>query len=179
MVISVAHAVLMGIAAAYHGMGLHVWQYTPELNSEYYLWIGITSEFYAVGLAGFKSALIVMYLQTFGLVSRRFRIACYLTLFYTLGYLTANAFVEFLGCSPVAKKWQADLPGHCIDRRAANTFFGIGHVTSDLIIAILPLFPIWNLTFPSTKQKFGLSLMLSSGFMLVFFRSSFPLFPSS
>ncbi|KAI1817414.1 hypothetical protein GGS20DRAFT_35995 [Poronia punctata] len=165
MVVSIVHAVLMGIAAAYHGMGLHIWQYTPELNSEYYLWIGITSQFYVVGLAGFKSALVLLYLQTFGLVSTRFKIACYLTLFYTLGYLTCNLFAEFLGCWPIAKKWQADLPGHCIDRTAANTFFGIGHVTSDLIIALLPLPSIWNLTFPTTKQKIGLSLTLSSGFL--------------
>ncbi|KAI8950013.1 hypothetical protein F4801DRAFT_364753 [Xylaria longipes] len=130
MVISVVHGVLMAIAT-YHGMGLHIWQFTPELNSQYYLWIAITSEFYAVGLAGFKSALILLYLQTFGLVSQRFRIACYLALFYTLGYLTANLFTQFLGCWPIAKMWQADLPGHCINRTAANTFFGIGHVTSE------------------------------------------------
>lgn len=164
MLVSIAHAVLIA-NATYHGMGLHIWQFTPELNSEYYLWIGISSEFYNLGLAGFKSALILLYLQTFGLVSRRFRIACYLTLFYTLGYLTANLFVEFLGCWPVAKKWQPDLDGHCIDRTAANTFFGIGHVTSDLIIAILPLPSIWRLTFPTTRQKIGLSLTLSSGFL--------------
>ncbi len=116
----------------------------------------------------FKSALILLYLQTFGLVSRRFRIACYLTLFYTVGYLTANLLTEFLGCWPIAKKCgNPTYPGHCINRTAANTSFGIGHVTSDLIIAILPLPPIWNLTFPTTRQKIGLSLTLSSGFLFV------------
>ncbi|KAI1260904.1 hypothetical protein F5Y18DRAFT_440914 [Xylariaceae sp. FL1019] len=161
--ICITYSVLMGIAARM-GMGLHVWQYTKELNSSYYLWIGITSEFYCLGLAGFKSALVLLYLQTFGLVSKKFRIACYLTLFYTLGYLTANLISQFLGCTPVAKFWDSDLPGHCIDKRGANTFFGIGHVTSDLIIAILPLRPIWKLSFPSTKQKIGLSLTLTTGF---------------
>ncbi|KAI1283903.1 hypothetical protein F5Y07DRAFT_393841 [Xylaria sp. FL0933] len=164
MLVSIAHGTLIGIAT-YHGMGLHIWQYTPELNSEYYLWLGISSQFYTLGLAGFKSALVLLYLQTFGLVSKRFRIACYLTLFYTVGYLTANLLLEFLGCWPIAKKWQPDLPGHCINRTAANTAFGIGHVTSDLIIAILPLPPIWSLTFPTIRQKIGLSLTLSSGFI--------------
>ncbi|KAI0505975.1 hypothetical protein F5B22DRAFT_625656 [Xylaria bambusicola] len=164
MLVSIAHAVLIA-NATYHGMGLHIWQFTPELNSEYYLWIGISSEFYNLGLAGFKSALILLYLQTFGLVSKRFRIACYLTLFYTLGYITANLIIEFLACWPIAKKWHPELPGHCINRTAANTFFGVGHVTSDLIIAILPLPPIWKLSFPSTRQKIGLSFTLSSGFI--------------
>ncbi|GAP83271.1 putative integral membrane protein [Rosellinia necatrix] len=164
MVVSIVHGVLIA-NATYHGMGLHIWQFTPELNSEYYLWLGISSQFYNLGLAGFKSALVLLYLQTFGLVSVRFRIACYLTLFYTLGYLTANLFIEFLGCWPIEKKWHSELAGHCINRTAANTFFGIGHVTSDLIIAILPLPSIWKLTFPTTRQKIGLSLSLSSGFL--------------
>ncbi|KAI2640223.1 hypothetical protein GGS21DRAFT_404800 [Xylaria nigripes] len=164
MVLSIAHAVLMGIAT-YHGMGLHVWQFTPQLNASYYLWVGISSQFYTAALAGFKSALIFLYLQTIGLLSRKFRIICYLVLFYTVGYLTSNLFVQFLGCWPIAKAWRDDLPGHCINRTAANTFFGICHVTSDLVIAILPLGHIWNLTYPTTKQKIGLSFMLSSGFL--------------
>ncbi|KAI1822121.1 hypothetical protein F4861DRAFT_541289 [Xylaria intraflava] len=162
MMISIAQAVTTGLAT-YHGMGLHVWQYTPELNADYYLWVAITSEFYAAGLAGFKSSLIVLYLQIFGAGNKKFRIACYVVLFYTLGYLTANILLEFLGCWPIPKFWRSDLPGHCVDRTPANTFFGIGHVTSDLIIAALPLGPIWKLKFPTVKQKIGLSLTLSSG----------------
>ncbi|KAI4865847.1 hypothetical protein F4820DRAFT_276696 [Hypoxylon rubiginosum] len=161
MVSIIIHAVLIA-NATYHGMGLHIWQFTPELNSEYYLWIGISSEFYVLSLAGFKSALILLYLQIFG-VNRKFRIACYITLFYTLGYLTCNALTEFLGCHPIAKKWHSNLPGHCINTVAANIAYGAGHMTSDLIIGILPLTMIWRLQFPTTKQKIGLSLALSCG----------------
>ncbi|KAI1773517.1 hypothetical protein F4818DRAFT_112131 [Hypoxylon cercidicola] len=161
MVSIIIHAVLIA-NATYHGMGLHIWQFTPELNSEYYLWIGISSEFYVLSLAGFKSALILLYLQIFG-VNRKFRMACYITLFYTLGYLTCNALTEFLGCNPIAKKWHSNLPGHCINTVASNIAYGAGHMTSDLIIGILPLTMIWRLQFPTTKQKIGLSLALSCG----------------
>ncbi|KAI2470873.1 hypothetical protein F4781DRAFT_152870 [Annulohypoxylon bovei var. microspora] len=161
MVTIIIHAVLMA-NATYHGMGLHIWQFTPELNSEYYLWIGISSEFYVLSLAGFKTSLLLLYLQIFG-VHRKFRIACYITMFYTLGYLTCNALTEFLGCHPIAKKWHSNLPGHCINTIAANIAYGAGHMTSDLIIGILPLWMVWRLQFPTTKQKIGLSLALSSG----------------
>ncbi|KAI0842679.1 hypothetical protein F5Y06DRAFT_292616 [Hypoxylon sp. FL0890] len=163
MISIIIHAVLMA-NATYHGMGLHIWQFTPELNSEYYLWIGISSEFYVLSLAGFKSSLILLYLQIFG-VNHKFRIACYITLFYTLGYLTCNALTEFLGCNPIAKKWEMNLPGHCINSIAANIAYGAGHMTSDLIIGILPLTMVWRLQFPTTKQKIGLSLALSSGLL--------------
>ncbi|KAI1105098.1 hypothetical protein F4804DRAFT_153090 [Jackrogersella minutella] len=161
MVTIIVHAVLMA-NATYHGMGLHIWQFTPELNSEYYLWIGIASEFYVLSLAGFKCSLLLLYLQIFG-IHRKFRIICYITMFYTLGYLTCNALTEFLGCNPIAKKWHSDLPGHCINSIAANIAYGAGHMTSDLIIGILPLWMVWKLQFPTTKQKIGLSLALSSG----------------
>ncbi|KAI2624948.1 hypothetical protein GGR54DRAFT_542808 [Hypoxylon sp. NC1633] len=161
MVSIIIHAVLMA-NATYHGMGLHIWQFTPELNSEYYLWIGISSEFYVLSLAGFKSSLILLYLQIFG-VNKKFRIACYVTLFYTLGYLTCNALTEFLGCHPIAKKWDSKLEGRCINTVAANIAYGAGHMTSDLIIGILPLTMIWRLQFPTTKKKIGLSLALSCG----------------
>ncbi|KAI1806823.1 hypothetical protein F4811DRAFT_550566 [Daldinia bambusicola] len=161
MVSIIVHAILMGIAT-YHGMGLHIWQFTPELNSEYYLWIGISSEFYVTSLAGFKCALLLLYLQLFG-VNQKFRIACYLTMFYTLGYLTCNALTEFFGCHPIAKKWDMDLPGWCINRVVANIIYGAGHMTSDLIIGILPLVMVWRLQFRTTRQKIGLSLVLSCG----------------
>ncbi|OTB09203.1 hypothetical protein M426DRAFT_316491 [Hypoxylon sp. CI-4A] len=163
MISIIIHAVLMA-NATYHGMGLHIWQFTKELNSEYYLWIGISSEFYVLSLAGFKSALILLYLQIFG-VNNKFRIACYITMFYTLGYLTCNALTEFLGCHPIARKWDMSIPGHCINSVAANIAYGAGHMTSDLIIAILPLTMVWRLQFPTTRQKIGLSLALSSGFV--------------
>ncbi|KAI0012264.1 hypothetical protein F4779DRAFT_82902 [Xylariaceae sp. FL0662B] len=163
MVAIIVHAVLMA-NATYHGMGLHIWQFTPELNSEYYLWIGISSEFYVLSLAGFKSALLLLYLQLFG-VNKRFRLACYITLFYTLGYLSCNALTEFLGCNPIAKKWQQKLPGKCIDTIAANIAYGTGHMSSDLIIGILPLTMVWRLQFPTTRQKIGLSIALSSGLL--------------
>lgn len=163
MVSIIVHAVLMA-NATYHGMGLHIWQFTPELNSEYYLWIGISSEFYVLSLAGFKSALILLYLQIFG-INKKFRYVCYGALFYTLGYLTCNALTEFLGCHPIAKKWQPTLEGHCLNSIAANIIYGAGHMTSDLLIGILPLWMVWKLQFPTARQKIGLSLALSSGLM--------------
>ncbi|KAI8966609.1 hypothetical protein F5Y11DRAFT_343356 [Daldinia sp. FL1419] len=161
MVSVIVHAILMGVAT-YHGMGLHIWQFTPELNSEYYLWIGISSEFYVTSLAGFKCALLLLYLQLFG-INQKFRIACYLTMFYTLSYLTCNALTEFFGCHPIAKKWNDDLPGWCINRVVVNIIYGAGHMTSDLIIGILPLVMVWRLQFRTTRQKIGLSLVLSCG----------------
>jgi hypothetical protein len=150
--------------ATYNGMGLHIWQYTPELNSRYYLWIGISSEFYALSLMGFKLTLLVIYLQLFG-VNRKFAMACYVTMFCVVGYIFSNMLTEFLGCQPIAKKWDQKLPGQCINSVGANIAYGAGHMLSDLAIAILPLVMVWRLKFPTTRQKLGLSAALGIGFM--------------
>ncbi|KAI1143932.1 hypothetical protein F5Y05DRAFT_418117 [Hypoxylon sp. FL0543] len=163
MLVLIAHSVLMAIAT-YNGMGLHIWQYDAELNSRYYLWIGITSEFYCLGLCGFKVALVIMYIQLFG-VYDRFRWACYGTLFFCVGYLFCNMLTEFLGCNPIAKKWQPGLEGECINSVAAATFYGACNMVSDLVIAILPLTMIWKLQVATRGQKIGLSLVLSCGFI--------------
>jgi len=74
-------------------------------------------------------------------------------------------FTEFLGCQPIEKKWNQSVPGHCINSVAANIIYGFGHMSSDLMIGILPLPMIWRMKFKTTKEKLGLSLVLTSGFI--------------
>lgn len=163
----IGHAVLM-VFATYHGMGLHIWQYTPELNADYYLWLGISSMFYTTSLVGFKTALLLLYLQVFG-NNKRFRWACWITMGFTWAYLTPALLTEFLGCQPVEKKWLPETPGHCMHDVPAKIFYGAGHVISDLVIGILPLTMIWKLQHMSAVQKIGLSLVLCSGFIAMAF----------
>ncbi|KAI0180065.1 hypothetical protein GGR52DRAFT_225644 [Hypoxylon sp. FL1284] len=163
MLVCIAHAVLMAIAT-YNGMGLHAWQYDEDLNSRYYLWIGISSEFYVLGLMGFKCALCLLYIRLFG-VYTGFRRACYGSIVFCICYLFCNMTTEFFGCHPIRKKWQPSIDGWCINSTASSTFYGACHMISDLVIAIMPLTMIWRLQIATRRQKVGLSLVLSCGFM--------------
>ena len=84
-------------------------------------------------------------------------------MFYVVAYLSCNIITEVAGCQPVAKFWNPSLPGHCINSVAADIAYGINHVISDLIIAILPLPMIWRLKLRSTRDKVELALVLSGG----------------
>ncbi|KAK6086329.1 hypothetical protein SCUP234_02542 [Seiridium cupressi] len=163
MGILITHAALIALAT-YHGMGLHIWQYTPELNSEYYFWLALSSIFYTTSLLGFKNALLLLYLQTFG-ANKKFRIACYITLALTWAYLIPAILTEFLGCWPPAKKWSPEIEGHCMYDVPAKIFYGAGHAISDMVILSLPLAIIWRLKFSTVLQKIGLSAILCSGFI--------------
>ncbi|KAL9050399.1 MAG: hypothetical protein Q9162_006647 [Coniocarpon cinnabarinum] len=150
--------------ATWHGMGRHKWDIDSEMSSNMYFWILVSSEFYVLSLAGYKCALVLLYLQLFG-VNRRFRYICYGVLFYTCGYLFCNLIVEVGGCQPIRKFWLPKTPGHCTNSVAQNIAFGAGHMTSDLAIAILPLPMVWRLRLRSTKEKWGLAAVLGSGIM--------------
>lgn len=164
MCILIAHGVLMALAT-HHGMGLHIWQYTAEMNADYYFWLALSSEFYTASLVGFKTALLLLYLQIFG-NNKKFRWACYITMGLTWAYLTPALLTEFLGCWPPEKKWLgSQSPGHCMHDVPAKIFYGAGHFISDLVIGILPLTVIWKLPFSTMSQKLGFSVILSSGFM--------------
>ncbi|KAI9664396.1 MAG: hypothetical protein M1831_002329 [Alyxoria varia] len=146
----------------YAGMGRHEWDYTKDQTQRIYFWIMISSEFYVLSLMGYKSALILLYIQLFG-VHKKFRYACYGVMFYTLGYLLCNLITEVADCHPVEKNWVKDMPGHCVNTVAANIAYGFGHMSSDLIIAILPLPMIWRLQLKSNRERLGLAAVLSCG----------------
>ncbi|KAI9710131.1 MAG: hypothetical protein M1820_002933 [Bogoriella megaspora] len=165
MLFIIAYSITLGIAS-HHGMGEHIWilSANKELNKEYYYWLSVASEFYVLSLAGYKTALLLLYLQLFK-VNNKFRWAVYITMFYTNGYLFCNFITEFLGCDPPAKTYDKSLKGHCINTVAANISYGVGHMSSDLIIAILPLPMVWRLQLKTVREKIGISLVLTSGFI--------------
>ncbi|KAK2616867.1 hypothetical protein QQS21_000245 [Conoideocrella luteorostrata] len=107
-------------------------------------------------------ALLLLYLQLFG-VNNRYRYTLYTVMFYVCGYLFCNLVIEVAQCKPLEKFYRPSTPGHCIDTQIFDILLGVFHMTSDLIIAILPLPVIWRLQLPSKKEKFGLFLVLGGG----------------
>ena len=158
--LSIVYSVLIGLSTR-HGMGLHEIDFTPALFEQWYLWIGIASEFYALSLMGYKVAILLLYLRIYK-VDRYFRWACYATLFIVVGYLFSNVITQFLGCNPPQKSWMTKLPGHCIDGVMADYGYGSLHFITDLIIFILPIPMIWK-TQLRTKEKIGIMIIFMFG----------------
>ena len=53
LVVSIVYSVCIGIAT-HHGMGMHSADFTSDVEEQYYFWVLIGSEFYALGLLGYK-----------------------------------------------------------------------------------------------------------------------------
>ncbi|KAL5340223.1 hypothetical protein BJX70DRAFT_361843 [Aspergillus crustosus] len=68
-------------------------------------------------------------------------------------------------CSPTARLWDADVEGTCWEPSVQKNyafFQGSTSALSDLVLAVYPLFFIWNLQM-ATKVKVGLGFVLSLG----------------
>jgi hypothetical protein len=110
-----------------------------------------------------KASILIQYLRVFSCPTlRRF----YLALMVLL--LPAALWGIFGGtflCSPTAKLWNPELPGHCMS--AQNYWYSVAGIDIglDFLVLLLPLPAISGLHLPR-KQKFGLLLVFLLGFFV-------------
>ena len=83
-------------------------------------------------------------------------------MFIVFGYLFSNFITLLFSCSPIAKHWKPDIPGHCIETIKADYRYGSLNFITDLIMFVLPLPMVWKLQL-SLKQKIGISLVFMAG----------------
>ena len=116
---------------------------------------------YLMSILGYRIALLLMYLRLFG-VSQPFKYATWAVTFFVTGYLFCNIITLLFGCTPLAKYWKHDEPGHCIDLVQADYAYGSMNVVSDVLMFILPLPMVWQLNL-SRKERLGLVLVFMGG----------------
>lgn len=110
-----------------------------------------------------KASILIQYLRIFS--CRPLRWLC-LTLMTLL--LPAVVWCVFGGtflCSPTAKLWNPNLPGHCMSAR--NYWYSVAGIDIglDFLVLMLPMPAISSLHLPR-KQKFGLLLVFMLGFFV-------------
>ncbi|KAK8038326.1 hypothetical protein PG994_015093 [Apiospora phragmitis] len=158
----ILYSILIAMAAS-NGLGLHIWQYTEDTNSQCYKWVGIASEFWLLGSMGFKMSLLSLYLQLAG-SNQKLWWTVYVAMFYVMDWLVGNIVTGFLPCIPRDKAWHQKETGWCIQSKAADVVFGAGNVSSDLVLAIIPLLLMRRKRLVTTQPKIEFSVVISSGF---------------
>ena len=133
----------------------------PAITDSWPQWLLIASEFYALGLLGYKTAILLLYVRLFG-VNKKFRIACYFVMVFNAGYLLSNIILQIFSCTPVEKYFDPKIPGHCVSLIPPDIVWGCMSMLSDFAIAILPIPMVWNLKLPR-RGKLLLSLVFLSG----------------
>lgn len=89
----------------------------------------------------------------------------------TAGGVIASV-ITLLQCMPIAKAWNARLPGECFDQYTLFQGVVIFNLVTNIMIIFLPMPTIWHLRLPLRQRVLVLSLF-SIGFMQVKHSSCF------
>jgi hypothetical protein len=144
--------------------GLGVYQGGRPIDTEHLAkLVIINNNLWAVAVNVTKASILAQYLRIFS--SRLTRFCCFVLLVLLLPAVCWSVFAGTFLCRPVAKLWDPQLDGTCMDPRsywlsAAGINIGI-----DFAVLILPLPAITQLRLPR-KQKICLVLMFLLGFFV-------------
>ncbi|RGP69403.1 integral membrane [Fusarium longipes] len=159
-VLALGAAVAIGLENKY-GLGYHTWEqessaYVPYMKSFYASII-----VYNVAICLVKIGILLQYRRVFAI-----QVIQLLTFYGTalmVVWTIVIAFLNILICVPVAKFWNAELPGTCLDPLLIWYIMAGYNLATDIAIFCLPLPVIKSLNLPR-KQKVMLFAIFSLGF---------------
>ena len=114
-------------------------------------------------MAAVKYSILLLYLRLFA-VGNRLRYAIYTMMAIVTGLLIAGELSYIFGCRPLAKLFDRNVPGTCINDQAQLLSVALINMVTDFGIFALPLPVIWSLQL-SRQQKLIVTGILASGLM--------------
>lgn len=94
------------------------------------------------------------------------RVVCWIMITIFAIYGTWTVISAFLNCIPVAKFWNPTLKGHCLSKPGLWFSNASMHITTDLVILIIPIPALIAIDIPM-RQKVALMLMFAMGGLCV------------
>ncbi|KAI1346848.1 hypothetical protein F5Y01DRAFT_330360 [Xylaria sp. FL0043] len=147
-------------ASIYPGLGVHQWQYNPQLAAASRYNFKLGSVFFGLNIVFLKIAILIDWIHTFVPTGTRNGLYWILhtliwsnAVFYLIG-----TFIEAFQCPPE----DVGTPRCNIDVAKYNLASGVINVVSDLTILIAPHWVIWKLNL-SRVRKIGVSVLFLIG----------------
>lgn len=116
--------------------------------------------FWSFGVFSVKVGILLLYWRIFP--TRGLRIAVLAVGALTLGIFVANFFTFIFQCIPIARFWDQEIHGRCIEQHVFYLVSAIINVLSDIAVLVLPLPVVWRLH-TSTSRKWSLSFLFLLG----------------
>lgn len=119
---------------------------------------------YNASLACTKFSILFQYLRIFPL--HPFRLICYIMMGIVATYSSWAIVTGYVNCVPVAKFWNHDLPGHCLNFEAIWFFNATMNIVTDLALLSMPMPMLSQLRLPR-MQKIALIGVFAIGNLYV------------
>lgn len=107
-----------------------------------------------------KLSILLLYKRTFTIKSMRY--AIYFVGFFVLSSAISNTLSFAFQCTPPAKFWNIELPGHCVNQPMLIMLASLFSFLTDFAIYIMPMPVIWRLQL-TVRRKVELTLVFAVG----------------
>ncbi|KAL4901184.1 hypothetical protein BDW74DRAFT_182038 [Aspergillus multicolor] len=157
------------------GIGLHIWNITPQMFLDFQKGIFAAGIVYVPSLALAKASLIILYYRIVG-QQRLYRYALCAIAAVVIGYSIAITFALIFACRPIAKAWNSALDGTCIDQNGLYAATAVTNTVTDVALILVAIPVVWGLHMP-TIQKIGLFFVFVVGTVITSIIRLVTLFP--
>ncbi|KAJ8107711.1 hypothetical protein OPT61_g8678 [Boeremia exigua] len=164
---SVPNSIGLAISARI-GLGRDIWTLTPFEITRVQKVIYICQNFY-FWCSGFqKLCFLFFFLRIFPFESTRRW--CFAGIALSIGYAAGFGLAMTFACWPIPAIWTAwtmeEKPTYCIDQNLFYYCAAAANISSDLMIAIIPIPQLWKLKL-TLKKKLLLSAIFGVGFIII------------
>ncbi|GLB04461.1 hypothetical protein AtubIFM57258_010427 [Aspergillus tubingensis] len=154
----------IAVAQTRYGLGLDAASF-PDANVVMFSKIQYAGgPTYILAILCFKVSLLTSYLRIGGFVAT-YRWSIIGVVIAVVCNQVIFTFLLTLACNPVAKQWDASLPGTCIDTVASYYALAGTSLGFDIVIIALPLPVLWSLQLRQA-QKIALMALFALGFFI-------------
>ncbi|KAF3048799.1 hypothetical protein E8E11_000901 [Didymella keratinophila] len=159
MMFSIGNAVCQ-VVQVYNGMGRHkeAVTFNQVVTSLKALYASII--FYNFGLTLTKISILLQYLRI--ATEKPIRQFCWISIWFTVAVSIETLVAGILQCMPIARFWDARIPGKCINTVALYYANAAINVVQDVSLVVLPFFMLRSLIMPR-KEKMTLMIILGLG----------------
>ncbi|KAL0933783.1 uncharacterized protein CTRU02_210582 [Colletotrichum truncatum] len=146
------------------GAGHHIWDVSKADAIFFHKLSMIDLAAYSLSILFTKASIIVFYLR-FPL-KKVVRVVVYFVMFATVAYSAAGALAWVYLCTPMAKIWEPELPGTCVDRAMWWLMLAVSNVATDLAILLLPIWILSPLSLRLVKKIEMTVFLMAGGFVI-------------
>ncbi|KAF6809648.1 integral membrane protein [Colletotrichum plurivorum] len=163
LVFATAYSVIQ-IYETRNGAGHHIWDVSKADAIAFHKLSMTDLAAYSLSILFTKASILVFYLR-FPL-KKTVRIVVYAVMFATVAYSAAGALGWVYLCTPMAKIWEPDVPGTCVDRAMWWLMLSVSNVATDFAILLLPIWILSPLSLRLVKKIEMTIFLMAGGFVL-------------
>ncbi|KAL8652631.1 MAG: hypothetical protein Q9210_002574 [Variospora velana] len=135
---------------------------TKLVRSSFISWMSL----YGASVALSKVAILLLYLRVFTTSMKKFVVATCVIGAVVVSIGIATVVGSIFNCTPMARNWDNNIPGRCIDELKFARYTAIPNMVTGFAMLILPLPMVWRMNI-DVQQKIALTATFLHGIMSV------------